>query len=123
MTKELITPLSSLKKLCESFDGALVNLDKATEHFELSVLNVDALSGDMFDGYTQEQKEEILKLLESYSLLAGFLLDHPLLSVIEQIRAEAKLDDSNTNVMAIKHIPRQRIYIKNAKFKMLSCFI
>lgn len=103
MSKELITPLSALRNLTECFDKALVELDQASEHFENSVLNVDALSGDAFDDHTQEQKDEILKLLENYSLMSSFLLEHPLLSVIQQIREEAKLSESNTNVMAITH--------------------
>ena len=103
MSKELITPLSALKNLNSNFDSALIQLDEASTHFEHSVLNVDALTGDEFDKYTQEQKDEILKLLENYSLMSGFLLDHPLLSVIMQIRNEAKLSETNTNVMAIKH--------------------
>ena len=95
----IITPETALKELVASFDEALVALDKSGEHFGHAVLNIESA----IEGKTKEQQKELLILIENYVLMSGFLLDHPLLSVIKQIRETSKIAESDTNVMALQH--------------------
>lgn len=104
MKKELITPLSALRQLVECLDKSLVNLEDATEHFTNSVLSVEGLSTDELDTYTPKERHDILSLIENYTLMSSFLLDHPLVTVIRQIRDESKIKESDTTIMAIKHL-------------------
>lgn len=96
------TPISALEAMNQCFDQALQQLDIASEHFALAVLPAeDYLSPD---GIPEgEDKDHVMFLIENYALQSGFLLDHPLLAVIRQIREESSVSDDQPSVMAIEH--------------------
>ena len=97
----IITPESSLKNLVETFDKVLVLLDEASEHFIGTVLNKEDLAEDIKKLEDKEGIKDLMSLLENYALMSGFLIDHPLISVIKKIREESKLSETNSSVMAI----------------------
>lgn len=98
-SKEIVTPYSSFTKLIDCLDKALVTLDEACPHFELAILPMD----DIMEEMDESKKEEFLKEVQGYVLLANFLIDHPLISVIRQIREESVVDKEDTSILAIKH--------------------
>lgn len=98
---KIITPESSLKQLVDTFDQVLVLLDEASEHFIGTVLNKDDLTEDVKKLEDKEKIKDLMSLLENYALMSGFLIDHPLITVIKQIRSESKVSDTNPTVMAI----------------------
>lgn len=98
-SKDIATPYGSFVKLVDCLDRALHTLDEACEHFELAVLPMDTVLEEV----DATKREEILKEIKSYVLMSGFLIDHPLISVIQQIRGEAVLDEDDTNLKALKH--------------------
>lgn len=98
-SKEIATPYGSFTKLVDCLDRVLHILDEATEHFELAVLPMDTILEEV----DETKREEILKEVKSYVLMSGFLIDHPLISVIQQIRAESTLHEDDTNLKALKH--------------------
>lgn len=98
----IITPERSLKSLVETLDKTLVLLDEASEHFIGTVLNKEDLTEDIKKLENKEHIKELMELLENYALMSGFLIDHPLITVIKKIREESKLSDTNPSVMAIK---------------------
>lgn len=100
--KQLITPLSALKNLNNSIDACLVDLDEATEHFQDSVISTELVDPETLAKVSEQERANILQLLESYSLLAGFLLEHPLITLIRQIRDESKIAESDAVVMHIR---------------------
>lgn len=97
---EIVTPINSVKKLVECFDAALINLDNASDHFETAVLKPTLLEDDIALASDPVKRDEILSLLENYSLMANFLLDHPLLGVIRQIRDERVVDEGHPTYQA-----------------------
>lgn len=97
--KELVTPYGSFVKLVDCLDKVLHMLDEATEHFEIAVLPMDTILEEV----DESKREEILKEIKSYALMSGFLIDHPLISVIQQIRAESALHEDDTNLKAVRH--------------------
>lgn len=97
----IITPESSLKNLVETFDKVLVLLDEASEHFIGTVLNKEDLAEDIKKLEDKEGIKDLMSLLENYALMSGFLIDHPLISVIKKIREESKLAETDPSVMAI----------------------
>lgn len=97
----IITPESSLKELVDSLDKILVLLDEASEHFIGTVLNKEDLTDDIKKLEDREKIKDLMSLLENYALMSGFLIDHPLISVIKKIREESKLTDTNPAIMAI----------------------
>lgn len=97
----IITPESSLKNLVETFDQILVLLDAASEHFVSAVLNKEDLSDKIKSQEDKEYTKELMDLMENYVLMSGFLIDHPLITTIKQIRDESKLSDTTPQVMAI----------------------
>ena len=97
----IITPESSLKNLVETFDKVLVLLDEASEHFIGTVLNKEDLAEDIKKLEDKEGIKDLMSLLENYALMSGFLIDHPLISVIKKIREESKLSETDPSVMAI----------------------
>ena len=101
-SKEIITPLSSLKNLVECLDKALASLDEAAEHFEIAVLGDDVLDPEMFAKLTEKERTDILSLMENYTLMCNFLIDHPLTTVIKQIRSESKIADTDPCLQAMR---------------------
>lgn len=121
--KELITPLSALKNLNKSLDNSLIDLDEACEHFQDSVLSTELISAESLDKMKETDKDEILATLESYALLASFLLEHPLLTVIRQIRDESKISDSEAVVMHIKsdiQVGQEYTHYKGTVYQIVS---
>lgn len=111
----IVTPETSLKALVESFDKALVNLDDATEHFKLTVLNKEDIAEGIKKQESKEEIRELMELLENYTMMAGFLIDHPLLAVIKQIREKSKLNETDPPVMAINAIIERGQFWKHYK--------
>lgn len=101
-SKEIITPLSSLKNLVDCLDKALASLDEAADHFEIAVLGDDVLDPEMFAKLTEKERTDILSLMENYTLMCNFLIDHPLTTVIKQIRAESKIADTDPCLQAMR---------------------
>lgn len=98
-SKDITTPYGSFVKLVDCLDRTLHTLDEACEHFELAVLPMDTVLEEV----DETKREEILKEIKSYVLMSGFLIDHPLISVIQQIRAESTLHEDDTNLKAVRH--------------------
>ena len=119
----IITPESSLKNLVETLDKVLVLLDEASEHFIGTVLNKEDLTEDIKKLEDKEHIKELMELLENYALMSGFLIDHPLISVIKKIREESKLSDTDPSVMAINaniEEGQQWIHYKGTMYKIVS---
>ena len=119
----IITPESSLKNLVESLDKVLVHLDEASEHFIGAVLNKEDLTEDIKMLEDKEKIKDLMSLLENYALMSGFLIDHPLISVIKKIREESKLSETNSSVMAINaHIEegQEWRHYKGTMYKIVS---
>ena len=119
----IITPESSLKNLVESLDKVLVHLDEASEHFIGAVLNKEDLTEGIKMLEDKEKIKDLMSLLENYALMSGFLIDHPLISVIKKIREESKLSETNSSVMAINaHIEegQEWRHYKGTMYKIVS---
>ena len=119
----IITPESSLKNLVETLDKVLVLLDEASEHFIGTVLNKEDLTEDIKKLKDKEHIKELMELLENYALMSGFLIDHPLISVIKKIREESKLSDTDPSVMAINaniEEGQQWIHYMGTMYKIVS---
>lgn len=97
--KEVVTPYSSFTKLVDCLDKALELLDEAGGHFELAVLPM----GEVMAELDESKREEFIKEVQGYVLLANFLIDHPLTTVIRQIRDESKVNSEDTAIIALKH--------------------
>lgn len=97
----IVTPETSLQKLVESFDQILVLLDEASEHFVHVVFDKEELTEDIKKQEDKEKIKNLMSLLENYALMSGFLIDHPLITVIKKIRQESKLSDTDPSAMAI----------------------
>lgn len=98
-SKEVITPFGSFKKLSDCIDRALHNLDEACEHFEIAILPME----ELLDELDESKRDEFIKEVKGYVLMANFLIEHPLISVIKQIREESALSENDTNIIALKH--------------------
>ena len=107
----IITPETALRDLVQSFDEALTALDKSGEHFGHSVLNIETAVA----GKSKEEQKELLLLIENYVMMSGFLLEHPLLEVIRQIRDTSKVHESDPKVMALQHAIKRGQYWKHYK--------
>ena len=105
----IITPESSLKNLVETLDKVLVLLDEASEHFIGTVLNKEDLTEDIKKLEDKEHIKELMELLENYALMSGFLIDHPLISVIKKIREEYAKGYSGEELGAMRQTARGEI--------------
>lgn len=98
-SKEILTPYKALKALSDCLDKALTELDAGCEFFEIAMLPMDEVQEET----NEEKMDEILKEMKGYTLMANFLLEHPLINVIKQIREESKLTEEDTTLLALKH--------------------
>lgn len=98
----IITHISSLEALVGEFDNALVALENASGHWETTMLNTEDLDVDQSQ-QTPEERIELLKLIENYTIMAGFLIDHPLLALIKQIREESRVEAGSPVMKAFRH--------------------
>lgn len=104
---KVATPFEAFKELNNCLDKTLTTLDEACPHFELAVLPL----GETLEEMKPEQKEEFTKEVRAYTLMMDFLLQHPLLTVVKQIREESKVTEDDTSILAIKHnIKKGQIY-------------
>ena len=95
----ILTGEKAFIALTKSLDAALVNLDAAMEHFEDSVL----MEQDLYVEKTPEEMISFQKYLEGYITMSGFLIDHPLITTIRQIRDTNEVTNTDACICAIKH--------------------
>lgn len=100
-SNSIVTPETSLKAMVHAMDQALVQLDEAAEHFVVTVLDKQDLAADIKAMEDKAKIRELMDLVENYVLMSGFLIDHPLITVIKEIRDKSKLAETTPMVMAV----------------------
>lgn len=88
-----------LAKFNELFDSICVKLDDAQDPFTRTVLPMDVME---LDESVVGNKDQLLEDITSYTLLTAYVVDHPLIQIIKQIRDESVVTEDDTLVLHLK---------------------
>lgn len=99
MTDNVITPYKSMLEFNRKVDSALVLLDEASEDFKHAVLPSD------YDELSKlsPNKDDLVRDIKSYCLLTSFLVDHPLINILKDIRDQSQVTLDGTSMLAYTH--------------------
>lgn len=99
MTGSIITPYKSLLEMNGKIDSALFLLDEASEHFQHAVLPREMEELEKLN----PNKDDLVKDIRSYCLLTNFLIEHPLIVILKEIRDKKVLREDDTVLKAYTH--------------------